>query len=74
LKLELTQNDVPTWRDDNLASSMMLTNLQLALPMVPNVGCSFAAALAESPLVPVLPAVALAALGAVAWARRRRRV
>jgi acetyl esterase/lipase len=72
LKLELTQDDVPTWRADNVTSSMTLTNLQLTLPTVPNAGCSFAAALAESPLVPAIPLVAVAAVGSVALWRRRR--
>ncbi len=36
LKLELTQDDSPVWRPDNLASSLSFTNLQLTLPLAPN--------------------------------------
>jgi predicted acyl esterase len=32
LKLELTQNDAPTWRPDNLPSSLVLNGLSLTLP------------------------------------------
>ena len=32
LKLELTQVDSPTWRSDNIASTMQLSNLQVGLP------------------------------------------
>lgn len=32
MKLELTQTDNPTWRPDNLASSLQLSGLRLTLP------------------------------------------
>ncbi len=68
VKLELTQDDSPVWRPDNLASSLTFTNLDLALPLV----AGPAVAVAEAPLVPALPLLAvLAAAGAVM--RRRRR-
>jgi hypothetical protein len=35
LKLELTQDDSPVWRPDNLASSLSFSNLDLALPLAP---------------------------------------
>jgi hypothetical protein len=73
VKLELTQNDLPTWRPDNLTSSIQLSNLRLTLPVVPGSGCSFAAALPESALAPALPLVAVAAIGGFAILRRRRR-
>ena len=33
LQLELTQDDSPTWRPDNVASSLMIANLQLTIPV-----------------------------------------
>ncbi len=33
LKLELTQDDSPVWRPDNLPSSLSFTNLQLSIPL-----------------------------------------
>jgi hypothetical protein len=33
LKLELTPDDSPTWRADNLAASMTLANVSLTLPV-----------------------------------------
>ena len=33
VKLELTQNDNPVWRPDNIASSITYTNLDLGLPL-----------------------------------------
>lgn len=33
LKLELTPDDSPTWRPDNLAATMTLTNVSLTLPV-----------------------------------------
>jgi predicted acyl esterase len=35
LKLELTQDDSPVWRPDNLSSSLSFSNLDLALPLAP---------------------------------------
>ncbi len=32
LNLELTADDSPTWRPDNLAASMTLSNVSLTLP------------------------------------------
>ncbi len=32
LKLELTPDDSPTWRPDNLAASMTLTDVSLTIP------------------------------------------
>ncbi|TMB90176.1 MAG: hypothetical protein E6J45_09260, partial [Chloroflexi bacterium] len=40
LRLELTQDDAPTWRaDTDKASTMSLTNLSLSLPVVAGAGC-----------------------------------
>ena len=39
LRLELTQDDVPTWRADNLPSSMTLSNMSLSLPVVAGTTC-----------------------------------
>ncbi len=69
VKLELTQDDSPVWRPDNLASSLTFTNLDLRLPLVANP----AAAVAEAPLAPALPVLAVLAVGAVTLRRRRRR-
>ena len=69
VKLELTQDDSPVWRPDNLASSLTFTNLDLGLPLVANP----AAAVAEAPLAPALPVLAVLAVGAVTLRRRRRR-
>jgi dienelactone hydrolase len=68
LKLELTQDDSPVWRPDNLASSLTFTNLDLALPISATPGVS----VPETPLAAALPIVAVMA-GAVATLRRRRR-
>jgi predicted acyl esterase len=67
LKLELTQDDQPVWRPDNLASSLSFTNLDLALPLV----TSPTSVVAESPLAPALPLAALLTIaGLVTWRRR----
>jgi dienelactone hydrolase len=68
LKLELTQDDSPVWRPDNLPSSLSFTNLDLALPLV----AGPAVAVAEAPIVPAIPAIAVLGAGAVTWRRRRR--
>jgi predicted acyl esterase len=73
VKLELTQDDAPTWRPDNLASSISVSNIGLSLPTVPGDACVPASALPESLLVPALPLVALATVGAFALQRGRRR-
>ena len=39
LRLELTQDDAPTWRPDNVASTMTLSNLSLSLPVVGGSSC-----------------------------------
>ena len=39
LRLELTQDDAPSWRADNLSSSMTLSNLTVGLPEVPGSAC-----------------------------------
>ncbi|HMC68518.1 MAG TPA: CocE/NonD family hydrolase C-terminal non-catalytic domain-containing protein, partial [Mycobacteriales bacterium] len=39
LRLELTQDDAPTWRPDNVASTMTLSNLSLSLPVVAGSSC-----------------------------------
>jgi hypothetical protein len=39
LKLELTQDDSPTWRPDNIPSSLTYSNLSLSLPTVPGTSC-----------------------------------
>jgi predicted acyl esterase len=39
LKLELTQDDSPTWRPDNVSSALTYTNLSLSLPVVQGTGC-----------------------------------
>jgi predicted acyl esterase len=68
LKLELTQDDSPVWRPDNLPSTLTFTNLDLALPIVSGP----VAAVAEAPLAPALPLGGLA-VGALVLLRRRGR-
>ncbi|MFN2582822.1 MAG: hypothetical protein ABR498_08800 [Candidatus Dormibacteria bacterium] len=68
LKLELTQDDFPTWRPDNEPATITITGLTLTLPIV----ASAPVDTPESPLAPLLPIGALIAAGAVAMARRRR--
>jgi dienelactone hydrolase len=68
LKLELTQDDSPVWRPDNLPSSLTFTNLDLALPITTTPGAN----VPEAPVAAALPAVAFA-VGAVVVLRRRRR-
>lgn len=76
IKLELTQVDSPTWRLDNEPSSMSLSGMQLSLPVIPRTSCTtLGSALPESPIVPILPAIALpVALGVLALRRHRRRM
>ena len=74
LKLELTQTDAPTFRPDNVTSAMSFSGVKLTLPVVPEAACSTGAALAESPLLPLLPLGAAALGGTVLWHRRRSRL
>ena len=39
IKLELTQNDGPSWRADNEPASIALSNMKLSLPVVPGTVC-----------------------------------
>jgi dienelactone hydrolase len=71
LKLELTQDDSPVWRPDNLPSSLSFSNLDLALPMVAS-AAGPAALVPEVPLAPMLPMLAVAVAGATVIRRRRR--
>jgi dienelactone hydrolase len=68
LRLELTQNDSPTWRSDNQPSSLTFTNLDMSLPLV----TVPPAQVAEVPVAPALPAVAVLVAAVVARRRRRR--
>jgi acetyl esterase/lipase len=72
LKLELTQDDAPTFRPDNLPSSISISNVRLSLPVVSGAGCVPSNAAPEAPILPLLPAVGvpLAAV-AIVWRRRR---
>lgn len=73
LKLELTQTDAPTFRADNEPSAMSFGHLTLALPIVPGAACANTVVVAESPLLPAFPLVALPGLGGAFWQRRRGR-
>jgi predicted acyl esterase len=70
VKLELTQDDFPTWRPDNEPASLTINSLTLTLPMIPVP----VTVIPEVPAVAALPLVAtpLAVLFAVARVRRRR--
>lgn len=70
LKLELTQDDSPVWRPDNLPSSLSFSNLDLALPMVAGTGGP-AATVPEVPVAPALPGLALGVVAVVLLRRRR---
>jgi dienelactone hydrolase len=68
LRLELTQNDSPTWRPDNEPSSLSISGLRLDLPAVVAPGTDVPEAPAPGLLL-LLPGLAAAA----AAGRRRRR-
>lgn len=69
LKLELTQDDSPVWRPDNLPSNLSFTNLDLALPLVT---ASAPVVVGESPAAPALPLLVVLVAGSLALVRRRR--
>ena len=73
LRLELTQNDAPSWRPDNEPSSLTLSNVGLRLPDRPGAACVPSTDLPETPCgVPLLALAALPPVALAAGLRRRR--